>query len=87
MSFVPLDNQVFVPSDKQDIHVAEFDIDEVFSKIGPHGKYVTFHVGDLSYPVNMGTDRYKLLAANRTCVCCGVIGNRMLLDYNEEYDG
>ena len=73
----------FTPIEKQDVHIAEVDVDEVLSKI--KGKpfednFVEFAINGRDYTINLSSPRYHVLAANRTCVCCGIIGNKMFLD-------
>ena len=82
-----MDSKVFVPAEKQGVQVAEFDVEEVLGSIGSakpgEEKFVDFPIPGKRgqyYTASMGNPRYHLFAHNRACVCCGVIGNRWLLD-------
>jgi len=73
-------SEIFVPAEKQDAHIAEFDVDTILEQAAPNTKIVEFNVDGTKYSVNLGTDRYRVFVNNRSCKCCGIVGNRMFLD-------
>jgi 5-methylcytosine-specific restriction endonuclease McrA len=63
------------------ITLAEFDADEVLSKVGKaSGRSVRFEAGGETYSVSMGSARYRVFVRDgKTCLCCGRRGVKMLL--------
>lgn len=73
----------FVPSSREPKHIGEFPMEEVFAnltEVPDEQKIVIYSVDGRDYRVNVGNSRYHLFKANRACVCCGLIGNRLILD-------
>ena len=77
---------IFVPKNKTGLQQKEFDPQEIFSKLdAPYIQNVqNFEVNGQSIPVNLGSIRFHVFAKNPRCACCGVIGNRMFLDENDD---
>ena len=59
--------------------IAVFPADEIlrFAVLPKHRK--TFVINGISYKVNMSYEKYIMFIKNKTCVCCGVKGEYMVL--------
>lgn len=66
---------------KKMIHLGMFTPNEVLPFIGDQRK--EFRVGDRVYLVKMDSSRYHLFKKSRQCVICGLEGNRMILEMNQ----
>jgi hypothetical protein len=74
---------MYSPLTQAGLQIADFDPDKIFALVtGEPGEdnWQDFTVGRIVYRVNLGTDRYFVLKANRACVCCGLRGTHMSLD-------
>jgi hypothetical protein len=69
---------------KRLLHIAEFSPDEVFPHIatGENGNKKTYVVDGVEYVVRMDSKRYHVFQDNPSCVCCGILGTKMILDIN-----
>lgn len=65
------------------IKIGEFSIDDVFPYISNDETKKEFSVGNEKYIVKMNSDRYFLFKNNTSCVACGLIGTRLLLECHE----
>jgi len=66
------------------IHLATFSKEEVFPYVGIEEKNREYQVGDKTYSVKMNSDRYLLFKNNSTCVSCGLIGEKLILDLSSD---
>ena len=76
---------IFSPAHQEGLQISEYKVEEIFDLVAGEPNIENWHVFTVKgkeYRVNMGTDRYHVLKANRKCVCCGLIGTRMFLDKN-----
>lgn len=64
------------------IHLAEFDPNYIFSMITENEIKREFEIDGRTYYVKMNSQRYHLFRENSSCVCCGIVGNKMVLDMN-----
>jgi hypothetical protein len=67
---------------KRLVHLAAFELDEVFPFVTVGDTKRDYTVGDVTYRVRMNSDRYHLFMANPACVYCGLAGTKMVLDMN-----
>lgn len=67
---------------KKLIHLATYDVDEIFKHITTEDKKREYVVDGVSYMVRMNSDRYFVFQKNRICVACGLVGTKMILDIN-----
>jgi 5-methylcytosine-specific restriction endonuclease McrA len=66
------------------IRLAEFSPEEVLMKI--ERKQWNFQVGKKKYTVKMDSHRYKTFARSLSCVCCGLLGTKMILERTAKQD-
>ncbi len=59
--------------------LAEYDADEILSIVKPSSKHIV-KVGAKIYTVKLNSDRHRLFKANPRCVCCGLLGTKMVLE-------
>ena len=64
------------------IHVAEFDINDVFSYVTAEESKKSWTINGQIYSVKMNSDRYLVFKQNTSCAACGLQGTRMILDLN-----
>jgi len=67
---------------KRLVHLGEFAPDEVFPYVTEEESKRDYRVGEQVFQVRMNSDRYAVFKANRMCVACGLIGEKMVLDIN-----
>lgn len=67
---------------KKLIHIAEFVPEEVFPYITEEETKRSYLVDETEYSVRMNSQRYHVFRNNPACVCCGIIGTKMILDIN-----
>ena len=69
---------------KRLFHIAEFDPEEVFSHItkAKNGNKKNYNIDGVDYLVRMNSQRYHVFKDNPSCVCCGIVGTKMVLDVN-----
>lgn len=70
----------FDPSFKGRVKVFEISVEEFFKNLSS-GKRV-FSFGGKDYLVKMNSQRYFMFKENCSCVCCGLKGTRMFLEYH-----
>lgn len=76
--------EIFVPHKMQDAHVCEVDPNFVFAHVcdGQESpKLIEYQHDGKTYKVNVASDRLNVLLKSRFCACCGIVGNKMYLDY------
>jgi len=64
------------------VHIASFDIDDIFNQITEDEKKKEFVVNGISHTVKMNSQRYHVFKKNKFCVSCGLEGTSLLLDIN-----
>lgn len=64
------------------IHVAEFDINDVFSYVTVEESKKSWTINGQIYSVKMNSDRYLVFKQNQSCAACGLQGTRLILDLN-----
>jgi hypothetical protein len=69
---------------KKLIHLSSFDPKDVFPHITSlnDDEKREYKVGDQTYMVRMNSSRYHIFKENPRCVCCNMLGDKMILDLN-----
>jgi len=67
---------------KRLMHIGEFGLDDVFPYITKEETKREYTVDGEVHTVRMNSDRYFVFKSNNSCVSCGLVGNKMLLDIN-----
>ena len=68
------------------IHLAEFSVEDVLPyREEKKGRTKDYTVNGKTYSVKMASQRYQIFAKSIVCSCCGLVGNRMVLDISH-YD-
>ena len=67
---------------KRLVHLAAYDLEEVFPHITTDDKKREYCVGGETYLVRMNSDRYFVFKDSKKCVSCGLEGVKMVLDIN-----
>jgi len=65
---------------KSRVRVFEVSVEEVLENLSDGKRSFVFE--DKSYLVKMNAQRYFMFKENRRCVCCGLKGTRMFLEYH-----
>jgi len=63
------------------IRIGEFSVDEILKDLSEPKKI--FEHSDKKYSVRMNSHRYFMFKENLFCVCCGIKGTKMFLEYYE----
>lgn len=67
---------------KKLVHLAAFDLDEVFPFITTDEKKREYAANGETHQVRMNSDRYFVFKNSKECVSCGLSGSKMILDIN-----
>lgn len=78
-------NVIFVPERQTRLQVQELDLEDFFSLVPdvPGVELVPFGVGEKKIFINVACGRLVLLAKNRCCKGCGIIGTRLFIDLDD----
>lgn len=62
------------------VTLAVYEPDEIFQHVTAANVKHDFIVGEKTYQVKMNSHRYLLFKESRACVCCGVVGSKIVLE-------
>jgi len=68
------------PRQAKYIALRQYSPEEVLPYVGPDAKRRDFTIDGDTYSVNMSSARMVCFTMNRTCVCCGTVGEAFLLE-------
>ena len=67
---------IITPQDHTGLQIAEVSVEEILN-------CKTENIRCRAYDIAMTGTRYQVLKRSRVCACCGIIGNRMFLDFDK----